>query len=196
MSNKNTEFTKLVIASGNLGKVKEFQDYLFDLGWFLLPKPEDLEVEETGDTFLANAHLKASQVAIATGEWSLADDSGLEVSALEGAPGIFSARYGENDHERIERLLFELGNELDREAQFVCAIAVANPSGDIVADAVGVCKGEILYAPRGENGFGYDPIFYIAAHNLTFAQMLPELKSKISHRAHALEILLPKLKRL
>jgi len=182
----------LIIASSNYGKVVEFQSYLSGQGFQLLPKPDEIDVEETGDSFLANAHLKASQVALATGEWAIADDSGLEVNALNGSPGIYSARYGENDAERIDRLLFELGNELDRQAQFVCAIAVASPDGSIVADAIGICAGEILLAPRGEQGFGYDPVFYVPEYALTFAQMTPDLKAKISHRAKALELLRPK----
>jgi len=182
----------LIIASSNYGKVVEFQSYLSAQGFQLIPKPNEIDVEETGDSFLANAHLKASQVALATGEWAIADDSGLEVNALNGSPGIYSARYGENDAERIDRLLFELGNELDRQAQFVCAIAVASPDGSISADAVGICAGEILLAPRGEHGFGYDPVFYVPEYALTFAQMTPDLKAKISHRAKALELLRPK----
>lgn len=197
MTASNINLTKnLVIASSNLGKVEEFQSYLADLGFLLLPKPEHIDVDETGDSFMANAHLKASEIALATGEWAIADDSGLEVHALNGAPGIFSARYGDSDTQRIERLLFELGNELDRQAQFVCAIAIASPDGAIAADALGICSGEILSAPRGENGFGYDPVFYMSEYGLTFAQMAPDLKASISHRANALEILRPKLNSL
>src|SRR5919199_6302906 len=123
--------TLLVVATGNPGKLREMQAYLAELDWELTLKPEDLEIEETGDTFAANACLKASQVAKATGSWAIADDSGLEVDALDGAPGIYSARYGKTDAERIERLLTELGNELNREAQFVCVVAIARPDGEI-----------------------------------------------------------------
>ncbi|WP_019500677.1 RdgB/HAM1 family non-canonical purine NTP pyrophosphatase [Pseudanabaena sp. PCC 6802] len=196
MTLKEVKIKNLVIASGNRGKVEEFKDYLNGLGFSLLPKPDEIEVEETGATFIENAYLKASQVAIATQEWALADDSGLEVAALNGAPGVFSARYGKNDRERIARILAELGDRTQREAQFVCAIAIASPDGKIAIDAVGICKGEILYAPAGDRGFGYDPIFYVAQYNLTFAQMSPQLKAEISHRGKALEILRPKLKDL
>jgi XTP/dITP diphosphohydrolase len=187
----------LIIASSNAGKVAELQEYLHDftndLRFDLRLKPQGIEVEETATTFLANAYLKASQVAIATQEWAIADDSGLEVMALNGAPGIFSARYANSDSERIKRLLSELKYESNRQAQFVCAIALANPSGEIVAEAVGICTGEIIDLPLGDHGFGYDPVFYVPKYQLTFAEMLPELKSQISHRAMAMAILRPQM---
>lgn len=169
------------------------QAYLANLGWQLTLKPAELEIEETGDTFAANACLKASQVAQATGNWAIADDSGLQVDALNGAPGVYSARYGKTDKERIARLLGELGDEPNRQAQFACAIAIARPDGAIALQAEGICRGEILHAPRGTGGFGYDPIFYVQAEKMTFAEMTPELKRKISHRGQALLALLPLL---
>ena len=193
MSNISTQLKKLVIASGNAGKIKEFRDYLADLGVTLIPKPDDLDVEETGATFIENAHLKASQIAIATGEWAIADDSGLEVMALNGAPGVLSARYADTDSDRINRVLSELKGQANREAQFVCAIAIASPDGAIAADAVGLCKGAIADAPRGKGGFGYDPIFLIPEFQQTFGEIPSEVKAKISHRANALAILRPKL---
>ncbi|QIZ70076.1 RdgB/HAM1 family non-canonical purine NTP pyrophosphatase [Oxynema aestuarii] len=186
----------MVVATGNPGKLEEMQVYLADLGWELQLKPDSLEVEETGETFMENACLKASEVARATGQWAIADDSGLEVDALDGAPGIFSARYGATDAERIERLLFELGNELDREAQFVCAIAIARPDGAIALQTEGICPGRIIHRPRGNNGFGYDPIFYVPEQRLTFAEMSPEVKQRISHRGQAFAALIPQLARL
>ncbi|MFN9857194.1 MAG: RdgB/HAM1 family non-canonical purine NTP pyrophosphatase, partial [Pseudanabaena sp.] len=159
MSEISNQLQKLVIASGNAGKIKEFRAYLADLGVTLIAKPDSIEVEETGTTFIENAHLKASQVAIATQEWALADDSGLEVIALNCAPGVLSARYAETDQARIDRVLQELTHHSNREAQFVCAIAIASPDGAIAADAVGICKGLIADAPRGNKGFGYDPVF-------------------------------------
>lgn len=185
--------TPLVVATGNPGKLKEMEAHLAGLGWELTLKPAELEIEETGDTFAENACLKASQVAQATGEWAIADDSGLEVDALDGAPGIFSARYGKTDAERIERLLGELGNELDREAQFVCVIAIARPDGTIAVEAEGICRGEILHTPRGTGGFGYDPIFYVPEEEMTFAEMPPERKRSMSHRGKAFAALLPQL---
>lgn len=185
--------TLLVVATGNPGKLREMQTYLAGLEWELTLKPDELEIEETGDTFMANACLKASQVALATGEWAIADDSGLEVDALDGAPGIYSARYGKTDPERIERLLNELGNELNREAQFACAIAIARPDGAIAIATEGVCRGEILHSPRGTGGFGYDPIFLVPQQQMTFAEMSPDLKRQWSHRGQAFKILLPQL---
>jgi len=186
---------KLIIASGNRGKVEEFELYLQGLGLEIFPKPNHIDIEETGHTFIENARLKASQTALATGHWALADDSGLAVDALHGAPGVYSARYGNTDRERIDRLLSELGNRPSG-AQFVCAIALADPQGTIVAEAVGICQGEIIHTPRGDQGFGYDPIFYVPSEGVTFGEMSPALKGKISHRAHALAQLLPQLQHL
>ena len=193
MANVSTQLQRLVIASGNAGKVEEFRAYLADLGVTLMPKPDDLDVEETGITFIENAHLKASQVAIATNVWAIADDSGLEVIALNGAPGVLSARYAATDSDRINRVLSELSNHSNREAQFVCAIAIASPDGAIAADAVGICQGAIAEAPRGKGGFGYDPIFLIPEFQQTFGEIPSEVKAKISHRAKALAILRSKL---
>ena len=193
MSDMSTQLQKLVIASGNTGKIEEFRAYLADLGVTLILKPDSIDVEETGTTFIENAHLKASQVAIATGEWAIADDSGLEVIALNGAPGVLSARYADTDSDRINRVLSELSHHSNREAQFVCAIAIASPDGAIVADAIGFCKGAIANAPRGNHGFGYDPIFLIPEFQQTFGEIPPEVKAKISHRANALSILRSKL---
>lgn len=186
----------LVVATGNPGKLQEMQAYLADLDWELTLKPAELEIQETGDTFAANACLKASQVAQVTENWAIADDSGLQVDALNGAPGIYSARYGKTDQERISRLLKELGDFKNRQAQFVCAIAIARPDGTITLQAEGHCHGEILHAPCGSAGFGYDPIFYVPAYQMTFAEMPPDLKHKISHRGQAFQNLLPQLKQL
>jgi len=188
-----TDNKLLVVATGNPGKLKEMQAYLQDLGWQLQLKPEELEVEETGETFIANACLKASEIAKATGEWSIADDSGLMVDALDGKPGIYSARYGKTDADRIDRLLKELGSEQNRQAQFVCAIAIARPDGTIALQVEGICRGEILHTPRGTRGFGYDPIFYVPAQQQTFAEMTPEIKRSHSHRGRAFQALLPQI---
>lgn len=188
--------TLLVVATGNPGKLREMQAYLTDLDWELQLKPPELEIEETGDTFTANAYLKASAIAKATGKWAIADDSGLQVDALNSAPGIHSARYGKTDTERIERLLRELGDTSNRGAQFVCVIAIARPDGAIALQAEGICRGEILSVPRGTGGFGYDPIFYVPELGLTFAEMEPEMKRRYSHRGKAFEALLPQLSEL
>jgi XTP/dITP diphosphohydrolase len=181
---------KLVVATGNPGKLKEMQAYLAALDWELTLKPEELDIEETGDTFAANACLKASYVAKATQNWAIADDSGLQIEALNGAPGVYSARYAPTDEERIARVLRELGNTQNREAAFVCSLAVSSPDGQIVYQSEGICPGEIIYQPRGQGGFGYDPIFYVPQKQLTFAEMSATEKKSISHRGKALASLL------
>ncbi|HEY9639821.1 MAG TPA: RdgB/HAM1 family non-canonical purine NTP pyrophosphatase [Coleofasciculaceae cyanobacterium] len=188
----------LVVATSNPGKLKEMQAYLTDptLGWELMLKPQELEIEETGTTFMENACLKASQVAIALGKWAIADDSGLAIDALGGAPGLYSARYAETEQLRIERVLRELAGETQRQAQFVCAVAIARPDGAIALQAEGICRGEILTQPRGIGGFGYDPIFYVPEQQLTFAEMPAAVKHEISHRGRAFQILLPQLQAL
>ena len=148
---------KLIVATSNPGKLREMQAYLADSAWELALKPAELDVDETGNTFAANACLKASEVAIALNCWTIADDSGLQVDALDGAPGIYSARYANSDKERIDRMLAELSGFPDpsqRQAQFVCAVAVARPDGTIAAQAEGICRGEILTSARGIDGFG------------------------------------------
>ena len=187
---------KLVVATGNPGKLVEIQEYLTDLPWQLELKPNNLDIEETGTTFIANARLKAVGVAQALAEWAIADDSGLMVDALDGAPGIYSARYGQTDADRIARLLRELGDNTNRQAQFICAIAIANPNGDIALETQGICPGEILTTPRGDGGFGYDPIFYVPGENQTFAEMSAATKNRISHRGLAFAQLMPKLRML
>jgi XTP/dITP diphosphohydrolase len=182
---------KLILATSNPGKLREIGAYFTNIALDLQLKPADLDIEETGTTFSENACLKASQIALTLGEWSIADDSGLEVNALGNAPGIYSARYGQTDQDRIARLLRELGDNPDRSARFVCVIAIARPDGEIAWVAEGICAGEILTTPRGEGGFGYDPIFYVPEYGLTFAEMSPELKRQISHRGRAFEKLIP-----
>lgn len=188
--------TVLVVATGNPGKLKEMQAYLGETDWQLQLKPPEIDVEETGTTFVENARLKATTVAKATQHWAIADDSGLSVDALDGAPGIYSARYGKTDEERIGRLLRELGDRSDRGGQFVCAIAVARPDGSIAAEVEGICRGEILDSPRGEGGFGYDPIFFVPEANLSFAEMSSQQKHECSHRGIAFQALLPQLEKL
>jgi XTP/dITP diphosphohydrolase len=186
----------LVVATQNPGKLKELQHHLSDLPWELMLMPSHLEIEETGQTFLENASLKASQVAQQMGQWAIADDSGLMVDALQGSPGVYSARYGTGDTDRISRLLRELGDTSRRTAQFVCAIAIARPDGEIACHSEGICPGEILYRPQGSGGFGYDPVFYVPAANLSFAEMSKDQKRQVSHRGKAIATLLPQLKQL
>ncbi len=186
----------LVLGTGNPGKLREMQQY-FDASsnWTLELKPPEIDVDETGTTFLENACLKASETAIATGKWAIADDSGLAVDALDGAPGIFSARYGVDDADRISRLLRELGDSTNRSAQFVCAIAVANPAGEIVIQEVGICPGEILGEIQGDSGFGYDPVFFVPEAGMTYAQMPDDVKRRLSHRGRAFEVVMPQLEK-
>jgi XTP/dITP diphosphohydrolase len=186
----------VIVATGNPGKLQEMQTYLADLGWELALKPPEIDVEETGATFLENARLKASEVAKVMGQWAIADDSGLSVTALNGAPGLYSARYGRTDADRITRLLSELGDTCDRSAQFVCAIALARPDGTIALETEGICPGEITTAPRGNGGFGYDPIFYVPAAGKTFAELSRAEKDRLSHRGVAFAQLMPALRSL
>ena len=185
----------LVVASGNPHKVAEIGAMLELVELDVLPQPPGLEIEETGATYLANARLKAEAVARLTGHWALADDSGIEVDALDGAPGIFSARYAPSDHERIHRLLKEMGDSLYRGASFRSAMALADPSGTTRAEAEGICRGQILRAPQG-HGPGYDSLFYVREAGCSYALMGPHLKAKLGSRGKAARALAPKLLRL
>jgi XTP/dITP diphosphohydrolase len=198
--------TPLVIASGNAGKLREFAALLADFPLVVRPQPEGLEVEETGATFAANARLKAEAVSRASGCWTLADDSGLAVEALGGAPGVFSARYAPSDAQRIARLLAELaaaaaeraaaGMPPNRRAAFVAALAVADPEGVVRLEVEGRCEGLICEAPRGAGGFGYDPVFLVPELDLTFAEMDKATKSRVGHRGRAFAALGPRLRAL
>lgn len=186
---------ELLIATSNKGKIDEYQSLLASLPLRLrnlAEFPETVDVEETGITFSDNAVLKARAYAGQTGFWTLADDSGLEVDALGGAPGVFSARYGgegATDAERIARLLEELSQfaEKERRARFICVIAIADPQGQIANISTGKCEGLIAHAPRGTQGFGYDPVFIPKGFRQTFGELPPEIKQSISHRALALQ---------
>jgi XTP/dITP diphosphohydrolase len=184
---------QLLIATGNAGKIEELAALLADLPVVLRSLkefPQLSAVEETGATFAENAILKAKAYAAGTGLTTLADDSGLEVAALNGAPGVFSARYaGKNarDDEKIAKLLSELGKNSNRKARFVCSIAVASETGAIKYAADGICDGTIAVNPSGSGGFGYDPIFVPDGFEQTFGELPAEIKQKISHRGRAME---------
>ena len=187
---------ELLIATRNAGKVCEVEMLLEGLPLrfrSLAEFPEIVEVEETGATFAENAALKARGYAAQTRLWALADDSGLEVEALGGAPGVFSARYAGGAHasdaERTAHLLAELSRTGDtgRRARFVCVIAIADADARLVDSSTGTCEGSIALAPRGVNGFGYDPVFIPDGYRQTFGELPPEIKQHISHRARALE---------
>jgi XTP/dITP diphosphohydrolase len=185
---------KLLVATNNPGKVREYEALLRGLPLTLTyPAQEgiDIEVKETGSTFAENARLKATAYAKASGLLTLADDSGLEVDALGGEPGTRSARYagqGASDEDRYRLLLSELeGVPWERRtARFRCVIAVARRPGE-VHTAEGTCEGVIAFEPKGEHGFGYDPVFYVPEHGQTMAELEPEVKNRISHRARAAE---------
>ena len=185
---------ELVLATGNQGKAEEFSKLLEGVIEKVISLREldnPPEVKEDGLTFRDNALKKARTIAQYSGMLTLADDSGLEVDALDGRPGVYSARFsGENatDKSNIEKLLFELGNNPNRKARFVCVLALVNPNGKEFA-VEGYCEGEILDKPRGEGGFGYDPVFYLPDRHKTMAEIDSETKNKISHRAKACELL-------
>ena len=186
----------LVIASGNAGKIREFEGLLKALPVNVRPQPEGLEVEETGTTFAANARLKAIAVARVTGEWALADDSGLSVDALDGAPGVHSARFAPTDPERIARLLTALNGSSQRKAHFCAALCIAAPDGRVLLEVEGHCQGQITRTARGEQGFGYDPIFEVDGTELTFAEMPLAEKKQHGHRGRAFAALEPQLREL
>ena len=187
---------KLVLASKNQHKLLEMEHILRNLGLEVVLESQvgvDVDVEETGTTFLENAALKARAVMEASGMAAIADDSGLMVDALDGAPGVYSARYGNLDSDQA-RTSYLLENLKDvpagkRGAQFVSAIVCILPDGKEV-HAQGTCQGEILFAPRGENGFGYDPVFYSPELQKTFSEATEEEKSTVSHRGRALRAFL------
>ena len=191
---------KLILASNNPNKLREFRRLVEGLDIELISQKEagcDFEVDENGSTFEENAFLKASAVTKATGLAAVADDSGLCVDALNGEPGIYSARYGaeyaSSDRERYEYLLKKLENVKDRSARFVCCICCTFPDGRIIR-ARGECEGEILSAPRGSNGFGYDPVFHPLCSDKGMAELTPEEKNAISHRGNALRAFIPLLR--
>ena len=183
---------KVILASQNRHKLVELSAILSQLGFEIALESEyglHVDVDETGTTFEENSFLKADAVMKASGLPVLADDSGLMVDALGGAPGVYSARYGHKDSD-AERIEYLLGNLKDvpaerRTARFACVITCLGPDGRKIA-ARGECSGQILRAPRGQGGFGYDPVFYLPELGKTYAELQPEEKNAISHRAWAL----------
>lgn len=189
---------KFVLASHNRGKLAEMQRILGQLGVEVVLQSDlglELEPEENGSTFAENAAIKARAVMEASGLPAIADDSGLCVDALNGAPGIYSARYGglDSDQARYRLLLENLRGAGSRGAHFHTAVACCFPDGDVL-EAEGDCFGTIAYAPQGEGGFGYDPVFFVPQLRKTFAQLTPEEKNAISHRGNALRAFAEKLK--
>ena len=189
---------KFVLASHNRGKLREMQDILEPLGIRVVLQSDlglDLEPEETGETFAENALIKAKAVMEASGLPAIADDSGLCVDWLGGAPGVYSARSGglSTDPERCALLLQNMRGSTNRAAHFHSAVVCAFPEGEVLS-AQGDCFGAIAFAPMGENGFGYDPIFMVPELRKTFAQLTAEEKNAISHRGRALRAFAAELK--
>ena len=183
---------KFVLATANQGKIREMREILLELGIEVVTQGDlgiNIEVEETGTTFMENALLKAEAVCKATGLPAIADDSGLMVDALGGAPGVYSSSYGGeglSNMERCEYLLEKLRNVEQRGAKFVCTIMCAFPDGRIIS-AEGECRGEMTRAPRGDNGFGYDPVFMADGTGMTMAELPQPEKNLISHRGRAIQ---------
>ncbi len=187
---------KFVLASHNKKKLKEMADILGKFGIQIELLPENApEPEENGKTFAENARIKAVSAMKFTGLPAIADDSGLCVDALGGKPGIYSARYCEgSDADRNALLLKNMQGKNNRKCYFACAICCAFPDGSFI-DSFGKCEGEVLNNPKGDNGFGYDPIFYVREHKCTFGELSPQIKDEISHRAVAIRDVANKLKK-
>lgn len=180
---------RLLIATTNPGKVREYRALLSGLDLELVGLKDveiEVDVAETGDTYAANAELKAREYARLSGLMTLADDSGLEVDALNGRPGVHSARYAPDSPTRIQKLLGEMIGVPDdrRAAHFQCVIALAAPDGTLTTTE-GSCAGVIAREARGSNGFGFDPVFYMPEHSATMAELPEDFKNQISHRARA-----------
>ena len=190
---------KFILASQNQHKLVEMQNILSAHGVEVVLQSElglHVEVEETSATFAENAMLKAKAVMAASGLPAIADDSGVCVDALNGAPGVYSARYGGpelDDVGRYRLLLENMRGARDRTAHFTSAIACAFPNGGTI-EAEGICPGMIAYAPQGDGGFGYDPVFFLPQLRKTYAQLTPEEKAAVSHRGKALEVFDQKLR--
>jgi len=180
---------EIVIASKNKGKIREIRQIYADLPVAIVEHPDLPEVVEDGDSFSANARKKAVEIARHTGKWALADDSGLEVDALNGAPGIHSARWsGGGDEANNNKLLAELRDvpAPARTARYRAVVVVATPDGRVVAEADGSCEGLIGFERKGTGGFGYDPYFVVPQFGKTMAELPAETKHSISHRGQAL----------
>lgn len=190
---------KILVASNNKNKIREIKQILGDIfePVSLAEAGVESDPEETGETFLENALIKARSGMEVSGMPCIADDSGLCVNALNGAPGVYSARYsgeGATDEKNNELLLKNMENAADRSACFRSAIAMVFPDGREIT-AEGECPGVMIYEERGNNGFGYDPLFLVEEYNKTFAELSGEIKNQISHRAHALQAFREKIKK-
>lgn len=177
---------KIVLATGNLHKLQEINEITKNEGIeFILP-PDTFNPIENGKTFEQNSLIKAKEASRASGQIALADDSGLCVEALNGEPGIHSARYDSTPQKRIDKLLKNLAHSDNRKAKFVCVMTLTDKDGNVLNQEIGECHGQIAHTQSGTNGFGYDPVFIVDDYGITMAQMSEELKNTISHRANAL----------
>lgn len=182
---------KIILASSNPHKVKEINEIVSIVSGnnsqleFILP-PEGFDPDETGKTFSENSLIKAKSAWELSHDWSLADDSGLCIDALNGRPGIYSARYAETPQKRIDRVLNELKGEENRKAHFICCMTLISPGGNVALSCEGICSGSIIQEAKGSNGFGYDPIFLPEGYDKTVAELPEEEKNRISHRSKAL----------
>ena len=194
----------IVLASRNRKKTKEVSEILAAVGVSVIPVtnfPDVPDVEEDGRTFTENAAKKASQVARQLNQWVIGEDSGLMVDALNGAPGIYSARYsgaGATDERNNAKLMADLADvpEDKRGAGYICSVALSNPAGEIRIACEGTCRGRILREANGEGGFGYDPYFLISEYHLTFGQLSSVVKHRLSHRARAFAKFIPLLQNI
>lgn len=183
---KRIKSMKIVLASSNAHKVKEINEIVAGSGLeFILP-PDGFDPIEDGKTFEENSLIKAKAAWELTKTWTLADDSGLCIDALDGAPGIYSARYAETPVKRIERVLKEMKDKTNRNAHFACCMTLINPEGEVEFSTTAICEGSITTEARGSNGFGYDPIFLVKGGTRTIAELSEEEKNQISHRSIAL----------
>lgn len=191
---------ELLIATRNEGKAREFDRLLNGLELHVRTLADldiDTEIPEAGTTFADNAAIKAAGYSALSGTYAIADDSGLEIAALDGWPGVLSARFGGKDTPYCKKnamILDLLKDAVDRRAQFVSCIAFAGPTAEIIYESRGVCEGSISFEIRGTNGFGYDPIFIPDGFDLTFGELTDDLKGKISHRARAISKIIPKIR--
>ena len=185
----------LTIATGNPTKVAEIEAMLGPLPLNVQRQPDDLDVEETGSSYRENAELKASAAALRTGGWALADDSGLEVDALQGAPGLFSARYAEGNDAKVRRLLSELGDSPYRSACFRSTMVLSDPSGTCRAAAEGICWGELLSAPAYPGG-EFESLLWVREARCTYGELNPAQLSRLGSRGKAARALAPKLREL
>ncbi len=204
MTDAMTSPLTIVLASRNHKKAREVSEILAPAGFMVIPVtdfPDVPEVEEDGLTFAANAARKASEVARQLNRWVIGEDSGLQVDALGGAPGIYSARYsgaGATDEKNNQKLIADLANVPDekRGAGYLCSVALSDPNGDIRIACEGTCRGRILNEANGEGGFGYDPYFLIPEYHLTFGQLSSVVKHRLSHRARAFATFVPLLRKI